>query len=266
MGVSTFLALRPSFPDTDSANFYRMNANSIPAAFWFLLEIVHDPSLLARVREELDSSVASTSTEESPKFDMFKLTSAPLMQSIWAETLRLRVAINIVRGTEYRDFKLGNWLIPKAKTIVIPSLIAHMDEKIWSTGAGDSFHPLSEFWSDRFLIWPNIPGSGPTQQNYIRKMDKPVSVANERLKEAPTFSLENLRGAFIPFGGGSNICPGRHFAKHEAIFSFALLCKTFEMELRSDGSKPDADMRHYGHGTLPPKEPIPFRIRRRQIA
>ena len=241
-----------------------MNANSIPAAFWFLLEIVNDQTLLKRVRKEVEASLESTSTNESPEFDMRKLSSSPLMQSIWAETLRLRVSLNIVRGTEYRDFKLGNWLIPQGRTIAIPSRAAHMDESVWSTGSGETIHPLNEFWADRFLIHPNIAGSGPSRQSSLQKNNS-APVHGDILPKQATFSLENLRGAFVPFGGGNNICPGRHFAKHEMMFSLALLSTLYDIEPDKGTANPEADLRHYGHGTLPPKGQVPFRIRRRQI-
>ena len=211
----------------------------------------------------MEASLASTSTKENPAFDMKKLSSSSLIQSIWAETLRLRVSLNIVRGTEYRDFEFGNWLIPRGKTIAIPSRAAHMDESIWSTGDGQTIHPLTEFWADRFLVHPDIPGSGPSRQKSLHQ-NKPATLQHDSLPKEATFSVENLRGAFIPFGGGNNICPGRHFAKHEMLFSFALLCTMYDIEPLGSSAKPEADLRHYGHGTLPPKGQVPFRIRRRQ--
>ena len=235
-----------------------MNANSIPAAFWFLLEIVKDETLLGRVRKEVESSLQGTTTGESPEFDMKKLSSSALMQSIWAETLRLRVALNVVRGTEYRDFNLGNWLIPRGKIIAIPTRAAHMDESVWSTGSSEVLHPLNEFWADRFLIYPNTTGSGPSRPDTLDR-NKP----GEAYREEPRFSTENVRGAFIPFGGGNNICPGRHFAKHEMMFSFVLLTTMYDIELHKGTATPDVDLSHYGHGTLPPKAQVPFRIRRR---
>ena len=132
-----------------------MNAKSIPAAFWFLLEVGKDQTLLGRVRKEVESSLQGTTTRESPDFDMKKIPSSALMQSVWAETLRLRVALNVVRGTEYRDFNLGNWLIPRGKDIAIPTCAAHMDESVWSTGSSGVFYPLHEFWADKFLIYPS---------------------------------------------------------------------------------------------------------------
>lgn len=111
MGVSTCSAFEPR-PSTstqaDTVESYRMNANSIPAAFWFLQEIGNDPTLLGRVRKELEVSLRSISTKESLDFDMKRLSSLASKQSIRAEKLRLRVSLKITRDIEYRDFKLGN--------------------------------------------------------------------------------------------------------------------------------------------------------------
>ena len=127
-----------------------------------------------------------------------------------------------------------------------------MDEIIWSTINGETIHPLNEIWADRFLVHTNIPGSGPSRQNSQDK-SKPESLQGEPQGGEQTFSLENLRGAFIPFGGGDKICPGRHFGKDEMMFSFALLCTMYDTELCKGIIKPEADLRHYGHATLSSK-------------
>lgn len=124
-----------------------------------------------------------------------------------------------------------------------------MDASIWSTRNGEAIHPLSGFSADRFLLFTNFAGSGPSRQNSLDK-NKPESLRCKPRGGEPTFSLENLRGAFIPFGGGDYICSGRHFAKHVTMFSFALLCIMYGIELRKGTTKPEADLRHYGHANV----------------
>lgn len=127
-----------------------------------------------------------------------------------------------------------------------------MDEIIWSTVDGEIIHPLNKIWADSFLVYTNIPGNGPSRQNSLDK-SKPESLQGEPQGGEPTFSLENLRGAFIPFGCGDNICPDRHFCKDEMMFSFKLLCTMHDTELCKGTIKPEADLRHYGHAMLPSK-------------
>lgn len=241
----------------------RTNSNSIPAAFWFLFEVIRDPSLLARVRDEVDASLSESATSEDPDFDISRLCNQPLLQSIYAETLRLRVAVLIIRSAEHEDFNFRNWTFSKNKIIAVSSHTAHMDKDIWSSGAGNS-HPLKEFWSDRFLVYPDRPSSGPSRRRFDSRSEKRRSIPTMDHGEAPRFSFDGTASSWVPYGGGQRVCPGRHFAKQEILLSFAMMCTAFDIELRTEGKvKHEADMRFYGLGTLPPKGQIPFRIRRR---
>ena len=60
------------------------------------------------------------------------------------------------------------------------------------------------------------------------------------------------------------MCPGRFFAKNEMMASLALLCTSYDIELRtSKGWRLEADMAYYLVGVLPLKGRIPFRIKRK---
>ncbi len=59
------------------------------------------------------------------------------------------------------------------------------------------------------------------------------------------------------------MCPGRTFAKHEMLGSFAILSSKFDVELLTSGQEIKPHMSFFSIGTLPPKGKIPFRIRRR---
>ena len=203
------------------------------------------------------------------QFDITKLCSGPLLQSIYAETLRLRVAIIITRTPERSDYKLGEWIFPKDELIGISSRTAAMDEELWNFGTVGNPHLLNEFWSDRFLIYPNDANSGPLKKRTLQADEKKIttteSLTGKETQEPPRFSTEGLSGAWIPYGGGQRMCPGRHFAKQEIIASFAMLCTAYDIELRTEkGSKPEPDMSYFPFGGLPPKGKTPFRIRRRQ--
>ena len=253
----------------DLGLLWASNSNSIPAACWFSLEVVRDPALLSRVRNEIENALLPSSNPSDLQFDINKLCSGPLLQSIYAETLRLRVALIVTRTPERSDFKLGDWIFPKNELVVISSRDAGLNEEIWNAGTVEDPHPLDEFWPDRFLIYPNDPKSGPLKRPIAAQTEKTsgtatTSTPGEKSQEAPKFSLEGLSGAWIPYGGGQRMCPGRHFAKHEMIASFALLCTAYDIELLTEkGFTPEVDMTYFLSGGLPPKGKIPFRIRRR---
>ena len=61
--------------------------------------------------------------------------------------------------------------------------------------------------------------------------------------------------------GGHAICPGRFLAKSVILLTCALMVENFDMEV----SNGDIEMSYakFGLGTLRPKKPIPFKLRRR---
>jgi hypothetical protein len=72
----------------------RANANSIPAAAWSLMHIIADHSLLRRIRSEIAPAFSSDYIESA---NMTRLNKYPLLQSVVAEVLRLRVAVMVNR-------------------------------------------------------------------------------------------------------------------------------------------------------------------------
>ena len=191
------------------------------------------------------------------------------MQSTFAETLRLYTSLFALRNVGKKPFKLSDWTIGSNKLIAVDSRVAHMDENVWNTNGisiEDDEHaprPLTSFWPERFLEYPNDPASGPLRFN----ANKPKTAAVNALAQQdspvnPRFTMDGLNGAWLPFGGGIRQCPGKNFAKQEVIMSLAVLTEMFELELvNEDVVKPD--MKYYGLGTFPPTGKTPFRIRRR---
>ncbi|KAF5859190.1 hypothetical protein ETB97_003203 [Aspergillus alliaceus] len=121
---------------------YESTRNSIVAAFWTVLEIFQDPILLAKVREEVKN--CANDNAKTVVFDIDKLLQSTLLQSIYAEILRLRVHIFIVRAPTKYHLQIRDWFIPTAKALLMSSTPAHMDTNVWNTGPNDE-HPLSSF-------------------------------------------------------------------------------------------------------------------------
>ena len=243
----------------DMGLIFAGNTNAVPAAFWFILEAFKDQSLLSRLRQEVGVSQGSTSEQAIP--DIGKLCGGQLLQSVYAETLRLRVAILVTRAPEHENFQLGEYSFPKDKIIALSSRTAAMDETLWNTGSTDQPHPLNQFWPERFLVYPNDPTSGPLRNRKAKALSTETSV---NASTEPRFSMEGLQGGWVPYGGGQRMCPGRHFAKQEIIGTFALMASYFNVELLTpQGFQFEADMKYFPLGGLPPTQKIPFRIRRR---
>lgn len=179
------------------------------------------------------------------------------------------------------DLLLNGRHIPRDKAVAISSYSAHHDENQWNTGSKDKPHPLDEFWAERFVVYHNDSSSGPLKKRYNRDAQKqmhtqpqPALSASDVERTAiessaspispslaaPRFSDDGLAGIWIPYGGGQNICPGRHFAKQEILLTLATLFSCFDMELI--GPAPRIDWKTFGTGVLAPKGSVRFRIKR----
>ena len=199
-----------------------------------IFEIFKDQHLLSRVRAEVLGCFDNTAAVE--KINMHKLLEQPLLQSIYTEVLRLRTHLFVARGSNWDMGTIGNWLIPRGKTVLISTTASHLNPEAWYKGHHNN-HLVDKFWADRFLV-----------------------VSGNDVK----FSMERSEGPWIPYGGGSRICPGRHFSKREIMLTVAQFVQNFDIRFRSVSSNLDIKRRDFGLGVLGPAHPVPFTIRRRQ--
>jgi len=107
---------------------------------------------------------------------------------------------------------------------------------------------------------------GETIPNYLRgsRRERYKTSNNPTvLTTKPQFSTKGLEGVWIPFGGGSQICPGRKVAKAEIFHVTALLVTMFDIELCEPEKEVSMDWSYFGTGVLKPAVKVPFRIRKR---
>ena len=279
-GRECISSVSPSFFEANKSteiSSYSTNANVIPLIGFSLLDILLRPSLYSRVLSEIEpvfdytfeSPPPQTGAPNLPSIDMPKLPTLPLLQSIYSEELRLRAAVMVQRTAMVDNFTLsdGEWKLPKGNMILGSSWHEMRDREIWNDCAGE--YSVDEFWSDRFLLYPNDLTSGPRRpkagsvSSSKSKSSKPYLESRDR--GAPRFSTEPVQGSFIPYGGGSKICPGRFYAKQEALGSLAMILKAFEFELKNTADLPKPNMEFFGFGVVQPVGKFPARVRRRKF-
>lgn len=226
----------------DLALLWGANSNATHAAFWLIRSIVCDAAIQYRFLSEIKRAELPRENGRLVRYDLDALCAAPFLQSLYAETLRLYVANIILRSPRNDDLSVGGWSIRRGEIIAIMSHPMHHDETKFNTGSPHDPHPLSEFWAERFLVPQSFDISSKDQ-------------------EANKFSLKGTEGAWLPYGGGSNECPGRFFAKQEMLLTAALLIGNFEVQL--EGESAEIDWRYFGSGVLGVKGKQPFRLRRR---
>lgn len=202
------------------------------------------------MRAEVDTCVLKCTNDRDVRFNIDELLRLPVLQAVYAETLRLRMHFYIIRISKTIDMNIRDWLIPRRKVIVTPTTVAHMDSQAWSTGPKNE-HPVDEFWIGRFLKYPSESPHDNTQPH------DPAS--------HPIFSTKELEGSWIPYGGGPRQCPGRHFAKRQILLTIALMVSLFDCEILGEGRnmREDFTLKGFGGGLSRPAGKVPMRIRRR---
>lgn len=219
----------------------RRSRNSIVSTSWAVYEVFRDPKLLAIVRAEVDAR-ATKADDGRICFNIDDLLRLPVLQAVYAETLRLRMHFYIIRMPDRVDITVQGWTLPRRTVIVTPTTVAHMDSGVWSTGQHGE-HPVDQFWAGRFLKYPHDDDCGPI----------------------PEFSTKGLEGSWIPYGGGPRQCPGRHFAKRQILLTIALMVNLFDCEILDEGRgvREDFTLWGFGSGVSNPVGKVPMRIRRR---
>ena len=241
----------------------RAYANVTPTSMWQVLEVFQDATLLSRVRAVLEPA-AMTNINGQMVFDPEHLKSIPLLESIYAETLRLRVYAYVSRTAGSHDLHLKQWRFPADSLLLVSTHISQMDGTIWNTR--DGAHPVEDFWADRFLVYPNDPQSGPGKLESTADTARlTANAAGTPPSSEPYFTTAGTEGAWIPYGGGPRICPGRFFARHSMLGALATVVANYDVEFLVSRNDPALrpDPAFYGLGGQSPVGKVPFRIRRR---
>lgn len=162
--------------------------NSNPALFWLLIHIYSSPSLLSSIRTEVESITTletSPSGEKIAEINVSALnTSCPLLVSTWQETLRIADATVSSRVVAADTLLDNNYLLKKGGVIQMACGSMHTSLSIW----GDD---SKTFNAERF------------SKSNEDKLDR----GNKKLRKQ----------GFVPFGGGTVLCPGRYFASTEIM-------------------------------------------------
>ncbi len=184
------------------------------------------------------------------------------------ETLRLRSASPIGRtAVSEGGVHLSasgesglKWRLDKDVDIVTTSWLGGHDEPFWSGNENGTEHSAHVFWAERFLQYPDSANNGSSTDGERR-----VRTAED--DEHAKLVTADFQGLWFPYGGGSNMCPGRFFAKKQIMASIAILLRAFDFEFADPvaASKVNPDMKYFLFGVMPPDAPIPVRVRRRYV-
>ncbi|GAB1317100.1 hypothetical protein MFIFM68171_07310 [Madurella fahalii] len=178
-------------------------ANTVPLLFWLICFVFSRPELAAELRREVEGLV------EKREGDVVTLLTGavveercPRLMSCYRETLR-RTVHQVSTRTAVQDTMLsdksGRQYLIKAGSVVQMSMgTSHVLDEYWGSD-------VDEFKPGRFVSGKGESEDGPG-------------------------SAKAMRAAFLPFGGGTHLCPGRHFAFAEMMAVIATLLLGYEIE------------------------------------
>lgn len=208
-------------------------ANTIPTIFYTILHVLSDAQLLEDVRGEIEA-VALRREEGKPVLQVLQVREkCALLYSTLQETLRVHAQGSSVRYVREDIMLQDRWLLKKGMVVQMPQAVMHSDPGAWGPD-------VSVFNQRRFL--------------------KQMTTARDDGK-----AFKPQMAAYRPFGGGTSLCPGRHFVTTEAMVLTAVMVMGFEVTpVEGHGWKiPRQKQESMATNVFPPDEDIQVEVRQR---
>jgi len=209
-------------------------ANTIPIAFWTIVNIISNPHIKMRCEQEIEDF-----TKVDPKtkqINYVELSKFIYIDACISEALRLTSSSLLVREA-LEDLNIHvessnqTYLIKKGETIAFYPPLTHIDSEIYGDDVKE-YNPLR--------LLPNEDSS----KKIFMKNGKEVKLH------------------LIPFGGGLSMCPGRHYVREE-IKLLVIYC-IYYIDFKLYDKIPDIDIKRAGLGVYSPINDIKFDYRLKQ--
>ena len=199
--------------------------NAIPTTFYMLHYIYSDEAVLHNIRAEVEACIASEVINQL-RLDTIKLRDhCPLLLSTFQEVLRIHNRGASVRLVLDDTMLNEQYLLKKNAIVLMPTAVIHTEPSVWGPSA---------FNARRFL-------------------------KTEQTKRSSS------EASYHPFGGGSTLCPGRHFAAAEVLGLTAMLVYQYEVQpVLGEWRLPPAVQPNMAINVFPPKTDVRVWMRARE--
>lgn len=215
--------------------FGAATGNSIATLMWFTIHVFSDPAIVDRLRCELLPLLQQTPSGQAPREVTLNIAAVeercPFLLACFKEVLRVVNVQTSVRrvleDTYVMDGHSGaQYLLKKGEDVVMPHAVAHRyDSNAW--GAEEE---ALVFRPENFL---------PSPSDRAKGLDKA------------------RRAAWVPFGGGPGLCPGRRIVLVEELAFMSSLVLGFEVEALDGTGRvklPEEMPMGLGHAIVRPAE------------
>ena len=227
--------------------------NAVPSIFWLVANVFSRPELLRRIRDKVQHALELEPPDPNDTTPQRKQVSTravvkgcPLLYSCYRETLREISLLTSARLVLEDTLLADKYLLRKNSVVQIAGGVLHQDPKIWGSDC-HAFDP------ERFLVSSQSDSNKEANHPYHKKTASPLPAG------VPS-------AAFRAFGGGTVICPGRHFAQSELMVFAAILALGFDMKDVDGGilRLPEKDDMRIPLSVMKPVRDPRVRIRRRR--
>lgn len=174
--------------------------NTIAVLYWLFANVFSVPEYTQRIRDEMEAISFITTTKDGRRVGTISVKEmnkeCTFLYACYRETLRLYIhntgQRRVVKDTTIKDQQGREYILKKGTDIQWPGGLTHVSDSVWGK------YPWT-FRPERFLK---------------------VSPQEEKQR----------RGAYIPFGGGKHLCPGRNFALSENMGLVGILALGYQVE------------------------------------
>ncbi|KAI4198859.1 MAG: hypothetical protein LQ350_005008 [Teloschistes chrysophthalmus] len=171
--------------------------NTFPTIFWTPFYMFSRPEVLQECRDEVRTIMSITTSSDCTTRTIHMSSirqKCPTLTSTMQEALRLHSVGIQVRQVMQDTILDDKYLLKKDAVVLMPSQVVHTDPMVWG------------------------PSVSNFDQNRFKKNTKPVKAVK---KTSPH--------AFRSFGGGTTLCPGRHFATTEILAMAAMMIMRYDL-------------------------------------
>ncbi|KAK9125442.1 hypothetical protein Scep_014288 [Stephania cephalantha] len=192
---------------------------SSTALQWAIAELINNPIVLRKLREEIKSSVGTSRIVQESD-----VPNLPYLQAIVKETLRLHTPAPLILRRCSEDCKINGFDVPKDTRVLINAYSVMRDPLHWKEP--DMFTP------ERF------------------QRDAEENIGQHQM------DMKGLHLHYIPFGSGKRGCPGASLALTAIHGTLATLAQCFDFQVDNEGIDRTIDMEEGTRFTAAMKKPL----------